>query len=60
MNAEEISYLSGAYGMTRSEEETNECVFETCEKGSRCGVVEWVKRNMLRWSGHVELRMNNW
>ncbi len=24
----------------------------------KCGVVEWVKRNTLRWSGHTE-RMNS-
>ncbi len=22
--------------------------------GVNCGVVEWVKRNMLRWFGHIE------
>ncbi len=36
-----------------------------CMKGAtwepvqvKCGVVEWVKRNTLRWSGHTE-RMNS-
>ncbi len=24
----------------------------------KCGVVEWVKRNTLRWFGHIE-RMNS-
>ena len=23
-------------------------------EGIKCGVVEWVKRNSLRWFGHVE------
>ncbi len=37
----------------------NESVYESCCMGSRangvnCGVVEWVKRNKLRWFGHSE------
>ncbi len=26
----------------------------TCAKDKNCGVVEWVKRNTLKWFGHVE------
>ena len=29
-----------------------------CANGVKCGVVEWVKRNTLRWFGHTE-RKNN-
>ncbi len=39
--------------------ESNESVYESCGMGSHanrvnCGVVEWVKRNMLTWFGHIE------
>ncbi len=34
------------------------CVMGACVSGVKCGVVEWVKRNTLRWFGHVE-RMNS-
>ncbi len=55
----EMSYLRGAYGVTRREGESNESVFERCgmgicASGVKCGVVEWVKRNMLRWFSHME------
>ena len=45
--------------MTRWEGESNEVVYEKCGMGScasgiKCGVVEWVKRNTLRWFGHME------
>ncbi len=45
--------------MTRWDRESNESVYESCGRGSRangvnCGVVEWVKRNTLRWFGHIE------
>ena len=41
------------------EGESNEVVYEKCGMGScasgiNCGVVEWVKRNTLRWFGHME------
>lgn len=54
-----MSYLRGACGATRWEDESNETVYEKCGMGScanvmKCGVVEWVKRNTLRWSGHME------
>ncbi len=59
----EMSYQRGACGVTRWEGESNESVFERCVMGAcasgvKCGVVEWVKRNTLRWFGHVE-RMNS-
>ncbi len=55
----EMSYLRGACGVTRWDGETNESMHEMCGTGSqasgvKCGVVEWVKRNTLRWIGHIE------
>ncbi len=45
--------------MTGWDGESNESVHERCGMGTQangvnCGVVEWVKRNMLRWFGHIE------
>ncbi len=45
--------------MTNWDGESNESVYERCGMGSQanevnCGVVEWVKRNTLRWFGHIE------
>ncbi len=45
--------------MTRWEGESNETVYEKCIMGScansmKCGVVEWVKRNTLKWFGHMK------
>ncbi len=45
--------------MTRWDGESNGIVYERCGMGSQangvhCGVVEWVKRNTLRWFGHIE------
>ncbi|KAK3893161.1 hypothetical protein Pcinc_003002 [Petrolisthes cinctipes] len=59
IGAVEMSYLKGACGLTRWDGESNESVYERCgmsEKaiGIECGVVERVKRNTLRWYGHVE------
>ncbi|KAK3893665.1 hypothetical protein Pcinc_002527 [Petrolisthes cinctipes] len=59
IGAVEMSYLRGACGLTRWDGESNESVYERCgmsEKaiGIECGVVERVKRNTLRWYGHVE------
>ncbi len=55
----EMSYLSGECGVTRWDGESNESVYNSCGMGSRangvnCGVVEWMKRNTLRWFGHIE------
>ncbi len=30
------------------------CGMGSCANGVNCGVVEWVKRNTLRWFGHIE------
>ncbi len=56
VRAVEMSYLRGACGVTKSEGSSNESVYErcgmgTCANGVKCGVVEWVKRNTLRWFG---------
>ncbi len=55
----EMSYLRGACGVTRWDGESNESMYERCEMGSQangvnCGVVEWLKRNTLRWFGHIQ------
>ena len=59
IRAVEMSYLRGACGLTRQDLESNESVYErfgmeSRGEGIKCGVVEWVKRNTLRWFGHVE------
>ncbi len=59
VRAVEMSYLRGACAVTSWDGESNESVYETCAMGAcasgvKCGVVEWVKRNMLRWFGHIE------
>ena len=30
-----------------------------CTNGVKCGVVEWVKRNNLRWFGHIERKKSD-
>ena len=60
IRAMEISYLRSGCGVTRWDGLSNECVYERCgmspcAKGVQCGVVEWVKRNTLRWFGHIEI-----
>ncbi len=59
VHAVEMSYLRGACGVTRLDRESDEGVYEKCGMGSQangvnCGVVEWLKRNTLRWFGHIE------
>ncbi len=54
-----MSYLREACGVTRWDEESNESMYGRCGMGSygsrvNCGVGEWVKRNTLRWFGHIE------
>ena len=56
--AVEMSYLRGASGVTRWDGESNKIMYEMCgmssqANGVNCGVVEWVKRNTLRWFGHI-------
>ena len=51
--------LRGACGFTKKDLISNESVYErfgmeSKGEGIKCGVVEWVKRNTLRWFGHVE------
>ncbi len=63
VRAVEMTYLRGACGVSRWDGLSNANVYERCgmrERGSGvgCGVVEWVKRNTLRWFGHIE-RMRN-
>ncbi len=63
VHAVEMRYLRGACGVTRWEGESNENVYERCSmrdcaSGIKCRVVEWVKRNTLRWFGHTE-KMNS-
>ncbi len=58
VHAVEMSYLREVCGVTRWNGESNESVYKRCGMGSRangvsCGVVEWVKRNTLRF-GHIE------
>ncbi len=41
--------------MTRRDGESNErCGMGSQVNGVNCGVVEWAKRNTLRWFGHIE------
>ncbi len=59
VRAVEMSYLRGACRITRWDGVSNESMYESCGMGSRangvnCGVMEWVKRNTLRWLGHIE------
>ncbi len=59
VHAVEMSYLRGVCGVTQWDGENNESVYErcgmrSCANGVSCGVVEWVKRNTLRWFGHNE------
>ncbi len=51
--------MRGACGVIRWERESNEsvydrCVLNTCTNGVKCRVIEWLKRNSLKWLGHVE------
>ncbi len=59
MRGMEMNFLRGTCGVTRWDGESNESVHERCGMGSHanganCGVVELVRRNTLRWFGHVE------
>ena len=58
VSAVEMSYLRGACGVTRWEDESNESVHERSGMGPftnrvKCGVVEWMKQSSLRWFGHI-------
>ncbi len=63
VRAVEMSYLRGACGASRWDGLSNKSMYERCgmrEHGSgvEYGEVEWVKRSILRWFGHIE-RMGN-
>ncbi len=55
----EMTYLWGAFGLNRMDGETNESMHGMLSmsfhsEGMRCGVMELVKHNILRWSGHLK------
>ncbi len=59
MQAVEMSYLRSACGMSRMDGMRNESVYECfgmchVSEGKKCGVVEEVKRQTLKWFGHME------
>ncbi len=59
IEAVEMSYLRNACGMRRMDGESNESVYNrfgmsSKGEGVKCGVVEGVKRDTLRWFGHIE------
>ncbi len=57
--AVEMSYLRSAYGVSRMDGKCNESVYERfgmCHwgEGKKCEVMEEVKRQTLKWFGHME------
>ncbi len=61
IRAVEMSYVRGACGVSRLNRESNGDTYgrfsmSKTALGMDCGVVEWVKRNTLRWYGHVMKR----
>ncbi len=59
MQAVEMSYLRSTCGVSRMDGMSNESVYEhfgMCHvgEGKKCGVVEEVKRQTLKWFGHME------
>ncbi len=50
VHAMEMSYLRGAHGVTRWDGESNESMY----KRYGMGVVEWAKRNALKWLENFE------
>ncbi len=59
VHAVEMSYLRSACGVSRMDGMSNESVYDRfgmCHvgEGKKCGVVEEVKRQMLKWFGHME------
>ncbi len=54
-----MSYVRSACGVSRIDEMSNESVYERfriCHvvEGKKCGVVEEVKQQTLKWFGHME------
>ena len=59
IQAVEMSFLRGACGVNRMDGESNDEIYERFDvslkgEGAKCGVVKGVKRNILRWFGHME------
>ncbi len=59
MQAVEMSYLRSACGVSRMDGVSNESVYKhfgmsNVDMGKKCGVVEEVKRQTLKWFGHME------
>ncbi len=59
-----MSYLRSACGVQRMDGESNESVYNrfgmsSKGEGMKRGVVEGVKRNTVRWFGHVERTAEN-
>ncbi len=59
MQAVEMIYLRSACGVSRMDGMSNKSVYEhfgMCHvgEGKKCGVVEKVKRQTLKWFGHME------
>ncbi len=59
MQAVEMSYLRSACGVSRMDGVSNESVYERFGMShvgvrKKCGVVEEVKRQTLKWFGHME------
>ncbi len=59
IQATEMGYLRGAWGLNRMDGESNESVYGKFGmsfkyEGMNCGVLEVVKCSTLRWSGHLE------
>ncbi len=59
VRAAERSYLRGACGVTRWNDESNESMYERCGMGTQrngvnCGVMEWKERKLLTWFEHIE------
>ena len=51
--------MRGTSGAIRWYGEKNDSVYEKCGMGTHvngvnCGVVEWGKKNILKWFGHIE------
>ncbi len=63
VHAVEMSCLRGVCRLNRWDGLSNKSVYERCGRrvsgsGVRFSVVEWVKRNIMRWFGHIE-RLKN-
>ncbi len=59
VQAVEMSYLRSACGISRMDAMSSECVYECfvmCHagEGKKCGVVEDVKQQTLKWFGHMD------